>query len=89
VVSHSQQTYVSQTDMEAIFPKGADAILQLTLSSISEASVTSADKNARTADRENNAKYGVIEAKGYAAWPASCTPWRSNMKIPGRKRRST
>jgi len=63
VVSHSQQTYVSQTDMEAIFPKGADAILQLTLSSISEASVTSADKNARTADRENNAKYGVIEAK--------------------------
>jgi len=49
--------------MEAIFPKGADAILQLTLSSISEASVTSADKNARTADRENNAKYGVIEAK--------------------------
>lgn len=63
VVGSGEPTYVNQKDMICTFPKEADKILQEELSSIPEASFMDGEKSLRAVDRENSAKYRIVESK--------------------------
>jgi len=63
VVGSGQQTYVSQANVVFHFPKEADGIMQLKLNTLPVASFMDGEKTVGTIDKENRAKYRILEAQ--------------------------
>jgi len=63
VVGSGRRTYVNQENMLFKFPKEADEVLQEGLSGIPVASIMDGEKTVRAVDRENAAKYRIVEEK--------------------------